>query len=97
MGISPSSARAAKDHVHVVAAVLVDGLIAGCSAVPNQKELSLLEEQRQAMEAAEDKVAEGKAEKARLESELADAKAELKALDEKKAATEANLSNRMSE
>ncbi len=96
MGISPSSARAAKD-VQIVAAFLAAGLIAGCSAVPNQKELSLLEEQRQAMEAAEDKVAEKKAEKARLESELADAKAELKALDEKKAATEANLSNRMSD
>ena len=38
-----------------------------------------------------------KAEKARLERQLADDKAELKALDEKKAATEANLSRRMSE
>lgn len=97
MGIRRCSARAIRRPLHTVAAALALGLIAGCSAVPNQKELSLLEEQRQAMEAAEDQVANKKAEKARLERKLADDKAELKALDEKKAATETNLSSRTPE
>ena len=97
MGTRRCSARAGMRHLHIAAAVLAVGLIAGCSAVPNQKELALLEEQKQAMAAAEEQVAEKKAEKARLERQLADGKAELKALDEKKAATEANLSSRMSE
>ena len=81
----------------MAAGVLAVALIAGCSAVPNQQELALLEEQKQATAAAEEQVAQKKAEKARLERQLADDKAELKALDEKKAAAEANLSSRMSE
>ena len=96
MGIRRCSVRAVRPLCTAVA-VLAIGLIAGCSAVPNQKELSRLEEQRQATEAAENQVAEKKAEKAALERKLADGKAELKALDEKKAATEANLSSRTSE
>lgn len=97
MGTRRCSARAGRRHPGLVAAVLAVGLIAGCSAVPNQKELALLDEQKQATAAAEEQVAKKKAEKARLERQLADDKAELKALDEKKAATEANLSSRMSE
>lgn len=97
MGNGPRSARAGRRHLQISASVLAVGLIAGCSAVPNQKELAILEEQQQAMAAAEEQVAKRKVEKARLERQLANDKAELKALDEKKAATESNLSSRMSE
>ena len=97
MGTRRCSARAGRRSLHILAAMLAAGMIAGCSAVPNQEELALLEEQKEATAAAEDQVAKKKAEKAKLERQLADDKAELKALDEKKAATEANLSSRMSE
>ena len=93
----PCSGRAGGRHLLISAFVLAVGLIAGCSAVPNQKELAILEEQKEAMAAAEEQVAEKKAEKARLERQLADDKAELRALDEEKAATESNLSGLMSE
>ena len=45
------------------------------------------------MESAEKKVAEKKAEKARLEAMIADKKAEKQSLEEKRSATKANLAN----
>ena len=65
--------------------------LVGCAGGPSQKELSLLDEQRQSVEAVEAKVAQKKAEKARLERKLAEKKAEKKALETKRAETEANL------
>ena len=53
MGTCHSSARAGRRPLHIAVALLAVGLIAGCSAVPNQKELALLEEQKQATAAAE--------------------------------------------
>jgi septal ring factor EnvC (AmiA/AmiB activator) len=73
-------------------AALSIALLAGCSRGPSQKEMSLLEEKRQAMDAAEKKLAEKKAEQARLERKLAEKKAEKKALEEKRDATQAAIS-----
>jgi septal ring factor EnvC (AmiA/AmiB activator) len=66
-------------------------LLVGCAGGPSQKELSLLDEQQQSVEAVEAKVAKKKAEKARLERKLASKKAEKKALETKSAQTKANL------
>ena len=68
-------------------------VVAGCSSGPSEKELSLLEERRMAMEAAEKQVAQNKAEKARLERQLANKKAELQALERKLAETKKNLAS----
>ena len=68
-------------------------VVAGCSSGPSEKELSLLEERRMAMEAAEKQVAQKKAEKARLERQLANKKAELQALERKLAETQENLAS----
>ena len=65
--------------------------IAGCAGGPSQEELGVLEQKRQAMEAAQQLVADKKAEKARLERKLAEKQATKKALEEKKAATSAAL------
>lgn len=74
-------------------AVVALGAIAGCSGGPSPKELSHLEEQREAMAAAEQKVAQQKAEKARLGRRRADKEAEQGAADQRKAETEANLAS----
>ena len=66
-------------------------VVAGCSTGPSEKELSLLEERRMAMEADEKQVAQKKAEKARLERQLANEKAELQSLEAKLASTQQNL------
>ena len=68
-------------------------LLAGCARSPSREELSLLEQKRQGMEAAEKEVVEKKAEKARLERKLADKKAEKKALEDKRAATKSALTS----
>ena len=75
----------------LVVAALSLPLLAGCAGGPSKEELSLLEEKRQAVEAAEDQVAEKKAEKARVERKVAEKKAEKKSLEEKQAATKAGL------
>lgn len=69
----------------------------GCSMGPSQKELDTLEEQRQAMAAAEAKVAAKEAEKTSLERKLAERKAEKRALVEKKAETKANMAESAAE
>ncbi len=69
-------------------------VVAGCSSGPSEKELSLLEERRMSMEAAEKQVAQKKAEKARLERQLANKKAELQSLEQKLAQTKKNLAAR---
>ena len=70
---------------------LAIAFVAGCAGGPSEKELSLLEQQKQAMEASEKTAAEKKAEKARLERRLAEKRAEKQALEKTRAATEANL------
>ncbi len=62
-------------------------LAIGCARGPSQKELGVLEENRQATEAAEQQVTQKKAEKAELERQLAEKKAEKKALEEKRDGT----------
>ena len=66
-------------------------LLSGCSRGPSQEELSLLEEKRQAVEAAQKQVDEKKAEKARLERKVAEKKTTIEALKEKRDATKAAL------
>ena len=75
------------------AAAFCLGLSAGCARGPSKKEFSALDQQRVAVESAEKKVAEKKAEKARLEAMIADKKAEKQSLEEKRSATKANLAN----
>ena len=77
--------------VGLVVGALSLALLAGCAGGPSQEELSLLEEKRQAMEAAQAQVEEKQAEVARLERELAEKKAAKKALEEKRTAVKANL------
>ena len=67
-------------------------LMAGCGGV-SQEEMDALEKQRQTAVAAEQKVSELKADKARLERKLAERQATKKALRDKLAATKRNLAN----
>ena len=67
-------------------------LVVGCGGV-SQEEMDALEKQRQTTLAAEDKVAELQAEKARLERNLAERQATKQALEDKLAATKTNLAN----
>ena len=67
-------------------------LMAGCGGV-SQEEMDALEKQRQTTVAAEQKVSELKADKARLERKLAERQATDKALRDKLAATKRNLAN----
>ena len=84
-------ASAKSGWLRLCVAALAVAFMAGCAGGPSEKELSLLEQQKQATEAAEKTVAQKKAEKARLERQLAEKKAEKKALEKKRAETEANL------
>ena len=65
-------------------------LVAGCGGV-SQEEMDALEKQRQATVAAEKKVDELQAEKARLERKLAERQATHKSLTDKLDATNSNL------
>ena len=67
-------------------------IMAGCGGV-SQEEMDALEKQRQTTVAAEQKVSELKADKARLERKLAERQATKKALRDKLAATKRNLAN----
>ena len=67
-------------------------LVVGCGSI-SQEEMDALEKQRQTTLAAEDKVAELQAEKARLERNLAEQQATKQALEDKRAATKTNLAN----
>ena len=67
-------------------------LVIGCGGV-SQEEMDALEKQRQTTLAAEDKVADLQAEKARLERHLAEQQATKQALKDKLAATKTNLAN----
>ena len=67
-------------------------LVVGCGGV-SQEEMDALEKQRQTTLAAEDKVAELQAEKARLERKLAERQATNQSLEDKLAATKTNLAN----
>ena len=80
--------------VALSAAALILSLSAGCSR-PSQKELSALEEQRQAVLSAEKKLADKKGVINQLEQKLAKGKAKKQALEEKRSATKANLANMM--
>ncbi len=93
MGDRRCRIRSGGRHITFAAALLALGLTTACSSGPNQKELALLEERRQAMVAAEEKVAQKKAEEARLQRKLAEKKAEQKAAEQKKAAAADNLAN----
>ena len=76
-----------KSTAFLTFACLSLSLAAGCARGPSQKELGVLEENRQATDAAEQQVAQKKAEKAELERQLAEKKAEKKALEEKRDGT----------
>ena len=69
-------------------------LVSGCAGGPSQEELGSLEERRNAVAAAETKVADLKAEKARLERKLAEKKAALKRAQDNQEAASAALSGR---
>lgn len=81
--------------VALSAAALILSLSAGCSRGPSQKELSALEEQRQAVLSAEKKLADKKGEQNQLEQKVAEKKSKKQALEEKRSATKANLANMM--
>ena len=66
-------------------------LAAACARGPSEKELGVLEENRQATEAAEQQVTRKKAEKAELERQVAEKKAEKKAVKEKREGTAKGL------
>ena len=76
----------------IALAVVALPLMAGCGGV-SQEEMNALEKQRQTTVAAEQKVSELKADKARLERKLAERQATKKALKDKLAATKRNLAN----
>ena len=78
--------------LRLMAAALFLPLMAGCGGV-SQEEMDALEKQRQTTVAAEQKVSELKADKARLERKLAERQATKKALKDKLAATKWNLAN----
>ena len=87
-----------KNHRFGFMAITLSMVVAvGCSMGPSQKELDALEGRRQAMAAAEAKVAAKEAEKASLERKLAERKAEKQALVEKKADTRANMAESAAE
>ena len=75
----------------VAVTALALSLLAGCAGGPSEEEWSVLEQKRQAMEAAQQQVGDKQAEKARLERNVAEKQATKKALGEKKAATDAAL------
>lgn len=72
-------------------AALSLAFLGGCSFGPSQKELTVLETKRQAVVAAEKKVAQKKAQKAQLERKLAEKKAEKQALEQRSTATRSGL------
>ena len=73
-------------------ALLALPLVSGCAGGPSQEELGSLEERRNAVAAAETKVADLNAEKARLERKLAEKKAALKRAKDNQEAAGAALS-----
>jgi septal ring factor EnvC (AmiA/AmiB activator) len=73
-------------------AVIALPLVVGCGGV-SQEEMAVLDKQRLAAEASENKVGNLQAEKARLERKLAEKTATKKALEQKLAATKKNLAN----
>lgn len=73
-------------------AALALPLAVGCGGV-SQEEMAALDKQRLATEAAEQKVVDLQAEKASLERQLAEKKSAKNALEQKLAATKANLNN----
>ena len=73
-------------------AVLALSLVAGCAGGPSKEELSRLDERRKAVAAAETRVADLKADKARLERKLAEKKAALKKEKENQEAVRVALS-----
>ena len=77
-----------------LAAAFSFALLAGCAGVPSKEEMSMLEEKRQAVEKAENTVAERKAEKAQLEKKVAEKKAALEEAKAKNEATKAALAAR---
>ena len=79
--------RKLRKSCFLLLAGLVLLLVAGCARGPSEKELGVLEENRQATEAAEQQVTQKKAEKAELERHVAEKKAEKKALEEKRDGT----------
>jgi outer membrane murein-binding lipoprotein Lpp len=79
--------------VGLAAAALSLLLLAGCAGGPSQEELSLLDGKRLSAEAAEMKVVELKAEKARLERRIAEKRAEKKALQQRLEAVQSAVAN----
>lgn len=68
-------------------------LMVGCAGKPSQQELSLLEERRLAVEAAEKQVLELQAEQARLERKIAEKRAEKQALQNRLETVKAAVAN----
>jgi len=70
------------------AAALTLAFTVGCAGGPSEKELSALEQQREATESAEKLVQDKKAEKARLERTIAERKAQKKSQENRLATTQ---------
>lgn len=79
--------------IGIFVAALSLPLMVGCAGAPSQEELGLLDEKRLTAEAAEQKVVELKAEKARLERKLATKKAEKQGLEKKLQTVRAAVAN----
>jgi len=68
-------------------------LVVGCARGPSQKELGLLDQKRQAVEAAEKKVVELKAEKARLERVVQEKQAKKDSLEKRLETVQSAVAN----
>jgi predicted RNase H-like nuclease (RuvC/YqgF family) len=86
------SRRFSIKRLGITLAAIALPLVVGCGGV-SQEEVAVLDKQRIAAQAAEKKVGDLQAEKARLERKLAEKKASKTALKEKLAKTQANLAN----
>ena len=86
------SRRFSIKRLGITLAAIALPLVVGCGGV-SQEEMAVLDKQQIATEAAEKKVGNLQAEKARLERQLAAKKATKAALREKLAETQENLAN----
>jgi len=84
-----------KKKIAFLMVFLVAGLMlsTGCTKKPSQEELSKLNEARMSAEAAEKKLADLKAERVQLETQLEAKKEELKKAEEERDAVKAKLGN----
>jgi len=77
--------------IFAVCLLLVAFIIVGCARHPNENELKALEEQKQAVAAAETKASDCTAEKAAMEKQLTEAKQKADGMKQEKVAVEKRL------